>query len=72
VIRQRFRPGDLLPYWCLGQKSDWHCLYNLKNDPTEEEDLLGTKEEALMLDLLRTALTELEAPDEQLTRLGIG
>ena len=71
VIRQRFRPGDLLPYWCVGQKSDWHCLYNLKNDPSEEENLLGSADEASMLDLLRTALSELEAPDEQLARLGI-
>ena len=71
VIRQQFRPGDLLPYWCLGQKSDWHCLYNTKNDPAEEDNRLGTPDENQMLDLLRTALTELDAPDEQLARLGV-
>jgi hypothetical protein len=71
VIRQPFQPGDMLPYWCLGQKSNWHCLYDIKNDPEEAENLLDTPEEARMLDLLRTALTELEAPTEQLNRLGI-
>ncbi len=71
VIRQPFQPGDLLPYWCAGQKTDWHCLYDLHNDPEELENRLGGAEEARLQDLLRTALEALEAPAEQLTRLGL-
>jgi arylsulfatase A-like enzyme len=71
VLRQPFQPGDLLPYWCANQKSNQHCLYDLYNDPDETENLLGTAAEARMIDLLRTAMTELQAPEEQLARLGI-
>ena len=71
VIRQPFRPGDMLPYWCAGQRANWHCLYNVDNDPDEAENLLGTRDEADMLDLLRTALDAVDAPAEQLERLGI-
>ncbi len=71
VIRQPFRPGDLLPYWCANQKPGRHCLYDLWNDPGETENRLGTPDEARMKDLLRTALLELQAPEEQLHRLGI-
>jgi len=71
VLRQRFQPGDLLPFWCLGQPLGWHCLYDLDNDPAETENRLGGRDEADMIELLRTALKELEAPAEQLQRLGI-
>jgi arylsulfatase A-like enzyme len=71
VIRQPFRSGDTLPYWCAGQRPNRHCLYDLPNDPEEQDNLLGSATEARMLDLLRTALGELAAPDEQLVRLGI-
>lgn len=71
VIRQPFRPGDLLPYWCLNQKPDQHCLYDLANDPQESENLLGAPTERHMIDLLRAALDEMDAPAEQLARLGI-
>lgn len=71
VLRQPFEPGDVLPYWCAGQKNDWHCLYDLDTDPDELENRLGTPEEQHMKELLRTALEEIEAPREQLQRLGI-
>ena len=71
VLRQPFQPGDMLPYWCAGQKANWHCLYNLDNDPQETENRLGGSEERMMLDLLNTALEELEAPRDQFQRLGI-
>ncbi len=71
VIRQPFRPGDLLPYWCANHPPNSHCLYDLVNDPDEAENLLGTPSESRMLDLLRTALGELNAPEEQLIRLGL-
>ena len=71
VIRQPFQPGDMLPFWCADQRPNAHCLYDLENDPGELENLLDTRDEKRMLDLLQTALRELEAPEEQLARLGI-
>jgi arylsulfatase A-like enzyme len=71
VIRQQFQPGDMLPYWCVGQRINEHYLYDLHNDPQETENLLGSQAEKDMQDLLRTALTEVEAPAEQLARLGL-
>lgn len=71
VLRQPFSPTDSLPYWCLGQKAGWHCLYNVDNDPEEADNRLGGTEERRMIDLLQAALREVNAPDEQLQRLGI-
>ena len=71
VIRQPFRQGDLLPYWAYGRFSGNH-LYNLRNDPTEDENRAGTGEEREAADRLRQALMAIEAPDDQLARLGLG
>ncbi|MGD8830996.1 MAG: sulfatase [Pseudomonadales bacterium] len=71
VIRQPFRPGDLLPYWCANQKPGQHCLYDVTDDPTESDNRVGQPEEARMIELLRSALGEIDAPSEQLARLGI-
>jgi hypothetical protein len=71
VIRQPFQPGDMLPYWVAGASSDRHHLYDLDLDPDEQENRVGESLEADLLDLLRTALLEVEAPDEQFQRLGI-
>ena len=71
VLRQPFAPGDMLPFWCANQRPNTHCLYDLENDPDESENLLNTPQEKRMVDLLRTALDELDAPAEQLVRLGI-
>jgi hypothetical protein len=71
VIRQPFRPGDLLPFWVAGASSDSHHLYDLDVDPDEQENRVGERLEAEMLDLLHTALRDVEAPYEQFERLGI-
>ncbi|HYM15613.1 MAG TPA: sulfatase [Dehalococcoidia bacterium] len=70
VIRQPFRQGDLLPYWAYGRFSGNH-LYNVANDPTEDENRAGTSEEREAADRLRQALVAMEAPDDQLARLGL-
>ncbi len=57
VLRQRFEPGDALPYWCAGQKARQHCLYDLDQDPDENENLVGAATEREMLELLHAALT---------------
>jgi hypothetical protein len=71
VIRQPFRDGDLLPYWSAGQRIGEHHCYHLDNDPEEAENRLGSADERDMIELLRVALKSVEAPDEQLQRLGI-
>jgi len=72
VIRQPFQPGDALPFWVAGQAAvGRHHLYDVTVDPDEHENRLGERAEKELMDLLRTALTEVEAPAEQLTRLGL-
>src|SRR5262245_24893331 len=70
VIRQPFGPGDRLPFWALGGFTGTH-LYDLANDPREAENLAGSAAEKRAEELLRAALVELEAPDDQLARLGL-
>jgi hypothetical protein len=71
VIRQPFHAGDRLPFWALNPPVGEHHLFDLTEDPEENHDLTGTRLEAEMIDLLRVALVELEAPQEQLERLAI-
>ena len=73
VIRQPFQLGDQLPFWVNGARiAGQHHLYDLDVDPDEAENRIGEGVEAELIDLLRTALADLEAPAEQLTRLGLG
>jgi hypothetical protein len=71
VIRQPFAKGDALPFWVGAAPIDQHHLYDLALDPDEAENRAAEKSAGEMIDLLRTALTALEAPAEQLVRLGI-
>jgi hypothetical protein len=70
VIRQPFEPGDLLPYWGMGKFSGNH-LYDLANDPTEDENRAGERAEREAADKLREALKQVEAPEDQFVRLGM-
>ena len=70
VIRQPFRATDFLPYWAYGPFTGNH-LYRWREDPGEERDLRGTGEEAEAAEQLRQALLEIEAPEDQLARLGL-
>jgi hypothetical protein len=70
VLRQPFRAGDLLPYWALGASGPSE-LYDLADDPGEERNLCGTPREREAAEKLRAALREVEAPDDQLLRLGL-
>jgi hypothetical protein len=86
VIRQPFAPGDRLPLWVGHGAVDAHFLFDLADDPREERNLAagagagagagaagggGTAAESDMVELLRVALKDVEAPEEQLERLGI-
>ena len=70
VIRQPFVAGDLLPYWAIGPFSGNH-LYDLRNDPDEDENRAGERREAEAADRLREALLKIEAPGDHLVRLGL-
>ena len=70
VIRQPFGAGDRLPFWAMGEFSGSH-LWNLREDPDENRNLAGTPAEKRAEELLRAALAEIEAPDDQLARLGL-
>jgi hypothetical protein len=71
VIRQRFEPGDRLPYWCVGQPASENHCYRPLEDPAEEDNRLGSADERDMIELLRVALASVEAPAEHFQRLGI-
>lgn len=71
VLRQPFAPGDRLPFWAGNASVDHHYCYDIGNDPDEQENRTGGSTEREMTELLREALRSLEAPAEQLTRLGI-
>jgi len=71
VIRQPFEPGDRLPFWVGRQVVDAHFLFDLAEDPEEDRNLAGSKQEADVIELLREALRAVEAPGDQLQRLGI-
>ncbi len=71
VIRQPFVDGDLLPFWAYGARPGQHHLFDLDADPDEQGDLVGTATEKVLADRLREALIEVDAPSDQLTRLGL-
>lgn len=70
VIRQPFAAGDPLPYWALTRFTGNH-LWQVDDDPGEERDLAGTPAEKAAADALADALWSIEAPDDQLVRLGL-
>ena len=71
VIRQPYEAGDKLPFWVAGNTVDRHFLFDLAVDPDEQENRHGEAAADDMASLLREALVSVEAPDEQLARLGL-
>jgi arylsulfatase A-like enzyme len=70
VIHQRWEVGDPVPYWARTRSGGAH-VFDLENDPTEDENLKGGSLEAQLAEQLRAALVEMEAPKTQLERLGL-
>ena len=68
VIRQLWDESDALPFWAWAKFTGNH-LFDLANDPGENENRAGSADEARMVEMLRHALVEIEAPDEQFRRL---
>jgi arylsulfatase A-like enzyme len=72
VIRQPFGPDDPVPFWAeIGPDPTRNLLFDLRDDPGEEHDRSGSPAESDAVDLLRDALDGVEAPAEQLERLGL-
>ncbi|MHB8507837.1 MAG: sulfatase [Candidatus Dormibacteria bacterium] len=71
VIRQPYQAGDMLPFWAARRVFDGDHLYDLKQDPHEEQNLAGSASEKDWADRLRQAMIEVEAPDDQFVRLGL-
>jgi hypothetical protein len=69
VIRQPYRAGDLLPYWAYTEFVGT-LAFDLGDDPAETRNLAGEKLGRELHDMLRAALAAVDAPDDQLTRLG--
>ena len=71
VIRQPFDPSDDLPFWA-GGRFDGDVLYDRREaDATGEvRNQAGGDQDKEMADLLVEALRSIEAPTEQLARLG--
>ncbi|MBI3675364.1 MAG: sulfatase, partial [Proteobacteria bacterium] len=71
VICQMWDESDAVPYWAYARFSGNH-LYDLTNDPSENENLAGSARERQAVEALHNALVSVEAPQEQFTRLGLG
>jgi arylsulfatase A-like enzyme len=71
VIRQPFEAGDAVPFWAMLGNFRGQHLFDLDVDPAEDENLAGTSGELDAIELLRHALDEVEAPDDQYARLGL-
>jgi hypothetical protein len=70
VIRQPFQEGDLLPFWAMG-KDFGHLLFDRREDAAEQFNRVDGKAERDSAELLREALNSVDAPQDQLIRLGL-
>ncbi len=69
VIRQPFTAAEFLPFWAY---TDFvgTLAFDLGEDPAEERNLADDKIGRELADLLHAALRDVEAPADQLVRLG--
>ncbi|HRE01650.1 MAG TPA: sulfatase [Ilumatobacteraceae bacterium] len=70
VIRQPFVPGDMLPFWAYAPQYAT-LLFDRIEDPDETVDRSADRIAADAAELLRVALTEVAAPDDQFVRLAL-
>ena len=73
VIRQPFAASDFLPFWAYTEFAGtlaFDLAFDLADDPSEEHDRAGDPFGRNLEDLLHDALIEVNAPDDQLARLG--
>ena len=73
MIRQPFDPSDALPYWAGGAFAGDLLYDRLEADATGEVRNRATEPGAAeMTELLVEALRAIDAPADQLARLGVG
>jgi hypothetical protein len=70
VIKQVWDASDAVPFWAWA-RFEGHHLFDTANDPAENENRIGSADEARMAEMLRVALNDVEAPAEQFARLGL-
>jgi arylsulfatase A-like enzyme len=70
VLHQRWDESDPLPFWA-GRRFSGNHLYDLEDDPGEEQNLAGRPLETEYRDKLRAALEAVDAPEGQFERLGL-
>jgi arylsulfatase A-like enzyme len=70
VIRQPFREGDLLPFWSYAKQYET-IMFDRAEDPDETVNRIGDSIAKEAEELLRVALTEVDAPSEQFERLAL-
>jgi arylsulfatase A-like enzyme len=70
VIRQPFREGDLLPFWSYAKQYET-LMFHRAEDPDETVNRIGDSIAKDAEELLRVALTEVDAPSEQFERLAL-
>lgn len=71
VLRQPFVEGDMLPFWGRLAQFTGNHLWNLNEDPGEMKNLAGTPLEHVYARKLAAALKAIDAPDDQVVRLGL-
>ena len=71
VIRQTWDESDPVPFWAMARFSGNH-LYNVDDDPNEENNLAGSTLEKDLAAALHDTMRSVEAPEEQFARLGLG
>lgn len=70
VIRQPFVEGDMLPFWASAKQYET-LLFDRYEDPAESVNRINDSMAKDAEELLRVALTEIDAPAEQFERLAL-
>jgi len=71
VIRQPFGPDDPVPFWARTAPFSGDALFERIEDPDETHDRADDGVPSEVTDAMREALRLLEAPNEQLERMGL-
>jgi len=59
-----------LPFWAMGKDFE-HLLFDRREDAAEQSNRVDGKTEQDATELLRVALNSIDAPQDQLVRLGL-
>jgi hypothetical protein len=71
VIRQPYDVNDRTSMFAAARQNRDTLLFDIVDDPDEQENRAGEPLEREMADMLRTALLEVDAPEDQLKRLAL-